>query len=175
MLQGDEIKEDSNLLRVRKIFKEHGDFLRVIISLRISDQFDADDFFQSLFLFLILKPLPENISSIRGLLNKIVSDRAKDYYRKKGGEKRRIAEYVKTAEDKDADSCPETVRIEKEEAERMFELIRRNLPPKEAQAVVLRYKYGFDNKEISEKMGINSRSVARYISVGLSKIKKIWA
>ncbi len=175
--QEDEINEGvpSNVSRVRRIFKDHGVFLQTIISRRISDQSDADDFFQELFLFIIAKPLPENINSIRGLLYKIVSDRSKDYYRKKDREKRRITGYAKIVEGKDTDSCPETVHIEKEEEERMFDLIRRNLPPKEAQAVVLRYRHGYDNKEISEKMGIVPKSAARYISVGISKIRKLWA
>ena len=175
--QEDEIKVcvSSNVSRARRIFEEHGHFLRIIIRLHIRDESDADDFFQELFLFLILKPLPENISSIRGLLNKIVADRVKDFYRKKGGYKRRIGKYAGIVENKYADSCPENLHIEKEEAKRMFKLIRGNLPPKEAQAVILRYKYGHDNEEISEKMGIKPRSVVRYISVGMSKIKKMWA
>lgn len=175
--QKNEIKEhlSSNLSRARELFKEHGNFLRIIISLHIGNESDADDFFQELFLFFILRPLPENISSIKGLLNKIVADRAKDFYRKKSGYKRRINRYAKLIENKDIDSYPEIMLIEKEETEKMFRLIRRNLPAKEAQAVTLKFKYGYNNKEISNKMEINSRSVSRYISVGLNKVKTLWA
>ena len=177
MSQRDEIKEhiSSNVSHVRELFKEYGNFLRVIISLHIEDKSDADDFFQELFLFFVLKPLPDNISSVKGLLNKIVADRAKDFYRKESCYKRRISRYAKLIENKDIDSCPEIMVIEKEQTEKMFGLIRRNLPPKEAQAVTLKFKHGYDNKEISGKMEINSRSVSRYISVGLNKIKTLWA
>ncbi len=175
--QKDEIKEhlSCNVSRARELFKEHGNFLQVIISLHIENESDADDFFQELFLLFILRPLPENISSVKGLLNKIVADRAKDFYRKKSCYKRRIGRYAELIENKDIDSYPETMVIEKEETEKMFGLIRRNLPPKEAQAVTLKFKHGYDNKEISGKMEINSRSVSRYISVGLNKIKTLWA
>ena len=172
-----EIEDDMSIdiLRARRIFKEHGNFLRSIISLRIKDESDADDFYQELFLFFFWKSLPENVSSIKGLLYKIVLDKAKDFHRRKKNYKNRIEKYAEIVDDEELYGCSEDLHIKKEESEKMFVLIRGNLPAKEAQAVIFRYKYGYDNKKISEEMGITQKSVTRYISVGINKLKKLWA
>jgi RNA polymerase sigma factor (sigma-70 family) len=165
----------SNTSFAKKLFEDHGTFLRIIIGLHISNEFDADDFFQELFLFLTLKPLPRNIRSVRGFLNKIVSDRVKDFYRKKGRYSRRISKYAELYRDRSTSYSPDSSVISNEESNKVFDFIRRNLPPKEAQAIMLRHKYNFNNEEIAERMQINSRSASRYVSVGMSKIRAMWA
>ncbi|MBN1456805.1 MAG: sigma-70 family RNA polymerase sigma factor [Sedimentisphaerales bacterium] len=167
--------ESSNNRVVRELFENHGAFLRIIISLHISNEFDADDFFQELFLFLTLKPIPKNIRSIRGFLNKVVSDRVKDFYRRKGRYSRRISKYAEICRDYSTSYSPDSSVISNEESNKVFDFISRNLPPKEAQAVMLRHKYNFNNDEIAERMQINSRSASRYVSVGMSKIRAMWA
>jgi len=167
--------ESSDRSVVKELFEDHGAFLRVIIGLHISNEFDADDFFQELFLFLTLKPLPKNIRSIRGFLNKMVSDRVKDFYRRKGRYSRRISKYAEICRNYSKSYSPESSVISNEEQTKVFDFIRRNLPPKEAQAVMLRYKDNFNNNEIAERMQINSRSASRYVSVGMSKIRAMWA
>jgi RNA polymerase sigma factor (sigma-70 family) len=162
-----------NVSRAKEIFVAHGDFLRIIIRLHIDNEFDADEFHQELFLFLILKPLPKDVDSVKGLLNKIVVDRVKDFYRRKGSYKRRIIRYAEMNKVDAARNSPETIVVEKEETEKMFELIRRSLSPVQAQAVTLKFKYNFNNEEIADKMEINSRSASRYVSVGINKIKTL--
>lgn len=164
--------KNSNIERVRKLFFRHGDFLKVIISLHISDKEDADDFFQELFLFLIVKPLPKDVKNTKALLNKIVSDKSKDYYRKKSSHKRRISGYSEIIKSKKQPDAAEKIFIEKEQIDKFYDTIRKNLSHQEAQAVTLKFQHDQNNREIAEKMNINSRSVSRYISVGLKKLKK---
>lgn len=164
-----------NVNRVKEIFLKHGDFLKIIINLHIEDKDDAEEFFQELFLFFIVKPLPENIKNIQGLLSKIVSDRAKDYYRKKAGTKRRLNKYSEIISKKAPPNSPEATIIDKEESDRFYNIIKMNLSPQEAQAVTLKFRQQNNNIEIAEKMKIDPRSVSRYVSVGLKKLKKLWA
>ncbi|MBA7664156.1 hypothetical protein ES703_72211 [subsurface metagenome] len=58
-----------------------------------------------------------------------------------------------------------------DEAKKMFELIERRLPPPQASALTLKYRDSYDTGEIAEKMRVKPRSVSRYASVGLEKIR----
>jgi RNA polymerase sigma factor (sigma-70 family) len=69
---------------------------------------------------------------------------------------------------------PENALIRTEEMSKMFELIEKRLPRSEAQAIVLRYRNHHTIKEVAEKMDVNSRSISRYISKGLSKIRQFF-
>ncbi len=177
MPQEDEIIEDAsdNAFRVRKIFEEQRDFLRAIVSLHIDDQPDVDDFLQELFLFLIVKPLPKKIISIKGFLNKMVSDRLIDFYRRRDRYKRRVDVHSDIAKSRVTDDRPETLLIDKEEAKRAFKLIREKLPSRECRAVTLKFVNGCSTKEIAGKMGVNVRSASSYISAGINKIKRLMA
>ena len=164
-----------NVSRAKTIFLKYGNFLKVLISWHIDNQEDADDFFQELFLFISLKPLPSDIKNIKGLLSKIVSDRAKDFHRKKANAKRRISKYSEIVQSKTHYIFPESEIVEKEEVNKFFDIVENSLPPQEARAVILKYKHDKNNQEIADKMKVDSRSVSRYVSVGLKKLKKLWA
>ena len=175
VLQEDRKIEDvsDNASLVRKIFEEHRNFLRVIVSLHIDDQSDVDDFLQDLFLFLTLKTLPNNVISMKGYLNKIVSDRLIDFYRRRDRYKRRVEVHFDIAKSRLTDDCPRTLLVNKEDAKRAFKLIREDLPYRERQAVTLKFVHDFSAKEIAGKMGVNVRSASSYVSAGINKIRKM--
>jgi len=131
----------------------------------------SDDLFQDLFLFFISKPIGEEVQNVKGFLYRVVSDKIKDALRRKNRYQLRINRYA-DYHLPNVESRPEDVLIEEEEIRKMFELIKKNLPSNEAFALKLRYKNNHDTKEIADKMRIKPRSVSRYISVGLKKMRQ---
>ena len=61
-----------------------------------------------------------------------------------------------------------------DEAKKMFELIERRLPPPQASALTLKYRNGYDTREVAERIGVKPRSVSRYVSVGLKKVVHVF-
>ena len=163
----------NNIGRAMKVFEEHGDFIRTVIRFHVKDKAEAEDLFQDLFLFLVSKPIPGEVQNVRGFLYRVVSDKAKDASRRIERYQRRIRRYPERRK-RIIENSPENIVIEVEETKKMFELIRRRLPPKEAQAVTLRYRNGYDIGEVAEKMGIKPRSISRYVSAGLKKVHQVF-
>ena len=162
----------SNVERAKEIFEEHGDFIRSIISFKVGSETIAEDLFQDLFLALILKPVPRGVQNIKGFLYRLISDNIKDAVRRIDYYKERLYRYSKYR------ICiiqhrPEHNLMEMEEARKMFRLIEKYLAKKEAMAVKLRYGYDYDTAEIANRMGVETRTVSRYVSVGLSKIRQV--
>ncbi len=163
----------SNADLAEKIFEEHGDFIRTIIHFHMKNETEAEDLFQDFFLFLVSKPIPEEVQNVRGFLYRVVLDKAKDTSRRIKRYQGRIRRYAERRK-RIVENCPENIVIEVEETKKMFELIRRRLPPKEARAVTLRYRHSCDIAEVAKKMGIKPRSVSRYVSVGLMKVRQVF-
>ncbi|MHC4186719.1 MAG: RNA polymerase sigma factor [Planctomycetota bacterium] len=161
-----------NMNAARRIFIEYGDFIYGVIRFNIKNEFEAEDVFHDIFLHLISKPMPEDIQNIKCFLYRIVSDKTKDAIRRIDRYNRRIQRYAQNFSLFD-ETPPENSVIEREEAEKMFGLIQKNLSPKEAKAITLRYMKDDKIASVAEKMGIQKRSVSRYISIGLKKVRHV--
>jgi RNA polymerase sigma factor (sigma-70 family) len=157
----------------QKVFEEHGDFIRLVIRFNVRNEALCEDLFQDLLLFLISKPIPEDVQNVRGFLYRMISDRIKDTFRRIAHYHERIHRYAEHHAHI-IEHQPENRLIEAEETKKMFDLIGKKLPSKEALAVTLRYKKSYDTTKIAEKMGIKPRSVSRYVSVGIKKIRQVF-
>ena len=164
----------SNVDRAERVFEEYGDFIRSIIRFNVRNEALSEDLFQDLFLFLISRPIPQDVQNVRGFLYRVVSDNIKDAFRRMDRYQARIHRYADRQE-RVINNRPEKNLSEIEETKRMFELIQKRLPSNEALAVTLRYRNNYDTKEIAEKMGVKPRSVSRYVSIGLKKIRHAFA
>ncbi|MHC4843815.1 MAG: RNA polymerase sigma factor [Planctomycetota bacterium] len=161
-----------NMNSAKKIFSEYGDFIYGVIRFNIRNEFEAEDVYHDIFLHLISKPLPKDIRNMKCFLYKVVSDRIKDAMRKIDRYNRRIQRYAQNSIRYDT-AEPEDPVIDREETEKMFSLMQKNLSPKEAKAITLRYIKDDKISSVAEKMGIQKRSVSRYISVGLKKVRAV--
>ena len=172
-MQKDSHQENpENLAKAKKLLAKYGNFLRTIISLHVENVDDADDLYQEFFLFLIFNPLPKAVKNTKAYLSRMVVNRANDFFRRKKRHKQRIGRYSEIMKARAADDNPEENAYDKEVLEKCFDIINNNLLTHEAQALTLKYSNNLNNKEIAEKMKINSRSSSRYVSVGLKKLKK---
>ena len=154
-----------------RIYHEHREFIRRIISVNTKNQNDADDIFQNLFLSLINKP-PRNENNIRAYLYRIVINDCIDATRRANMQRSKMNEYAMVQRSVQSKVDPSELIIKSEEIEKIFTLIDRRLPSHLAYAIRLRYKDNRDNGKIAETMDINRSSVRRYISIGLKKIRQ---
>jgi RNA polymerase sigma factor (sigma-70 family) len=162
----------SNVERATKLFDEYGGFIRLIIRFHVGNEPEAEDLFQDLFLSIIARPIPEEVRSIKGFLYKMISDIVKDAFRRTNRYKTRLRRYAE-CHLYIVDNHPAAGLIDLEETIKMFDLIERHLPTKEAMAVTLKFRDNCDIEEVAEKMGVKTRSVSRYVSIGLKKISNV--
>ena len=155
-----------------EVFSEHGDFIRSVIRFHVRNEAEAEDLFQDFFLFLISKPIPQDIRNERAFLYRVISARVKDAFRKIDRYQQNIRKYAQ-GHRYTIDDHPENAVIEADEVEKMFELIHSHLPSREALAITLRYKNNFETSKVAGKMSVKSRSVSRYVSTGLKTIRDI--
>lgn len=163
----------SNVERATGIFDKYGDFIRSVIRFHISNEPEAEDVFQDLFLSLVARPIPLEVQNVKGYLYKILCDTVKDAYRRLDRYQSRIHRYTRCNLHV-AENRPETELMSVEETKKMFDLIERQLPAQEALAVKLRYRDDYNTGEVAEMMGVKQRSVSRYVSVGLKKISNVF-
>ncbi len=164
----------TNVEHAAKLFAEYGGFIRSVINFNVKNQALREDLFQDLFLYFVSKPIPAEVQHMKGFLYKVISDRNKDAFRRINRYQENLHRYACSKHKKGAiRHRPESAVIKTEEAERMFSLIARRLPPTEARAVKLRYRNGCDVTEAARKMRVKPRSISRYVSIGLKKIRCI--
>ena len=161
----------NNIDQAMKVFEEHGDFIHTVIRFHVRNAAEVDDLFQDFFLSLISRPIPKEVQNVRGFLYRVLSDKVKDRIRRIERYHARIYRYAACLE-RTINDAPENAAIEAEETERMFRLIQRHLSRSEALAVTLRYRNHCNTKEIANKTGVKPRSVSRYVSVGLKKLRQ---
>ena len=162
-----------NVDAAAKVFLDHERFIRKVISFHIHDEDQADDLFQDFFLFLIRNPLPTDIQDIESYLYRAITNDIADAHRRKEQYQDRLREYVKLAYRSDSQKAPVETVIEIDELCGLFELIEKNLPRTEAQAVFLKYRDGHDTKGIAKNMGVGIATARGYVSEGLSRIRRL--
>ena len=163
----------NNVNSAAKIFAEYGNFIYAVIHSRVNDEAQADDIFQDFFLFLISKPLPADVRNTKGYLYKAIADDIVDAARRVEKYQTRMHRYARRLEYSAAEDSPEKALIEAEETNKMLELIEKRLPRSEAQAIILRYKNSYNIKEVAKQMDVDKRTISRYISVGLRKVRQL--
>ncbi len=176
-VQRNEVLAGEAVRLAAEIFDEHGDFIRAVIRFQVHHRSEEEDLFQEFFLALIHKPVPVGVQNIRSYLyraviNHIVDSarRRKNYYRavKKYGKHSRIS--INKQRVGNAFIADDT-----EEKNAKIACFARHLQEREAQAFVLRYRDNRSIREIAATMGVNARTVSRYLSESIRKLRQTLA
>jgi RNA polymerase sigma factor (sigma-70 family) len=163
----------SNMARTAEIFAQHGDFIRATIRYRIGDETLVDDLYQDFFLSLVARPIPEDVRNVKNYLYRAIINDSFDAVRRVEQYQGRIQRYAERLKNPINKNHPDNALIETEETEKMFKMIELSLPPSESQAVTLKFRDNNSIGEAAKQMAVNKRSVSRYISVGLKKLRQI--
>lgn len=162
----------SNVARAAEIFSEYGDFIRAVIRYKVKNEARAGDLFQDFFLSLVSKPIPAGVQNVRSYLYRAIINDIVDATRRIEKYKTRMNKYAECLNYSVNKNGPENAFVETEQTNKMFRLIEGWLRHSEAQAVTLRYRNSYNIKEAAKKMHVNSRTVSRYLSAGLSKVRQ---
>ena len=171
--QGDDVS--GNVQRAAAIFLEYGDFIRAVIRHKINDEGKVEDLFHNFFLSLVSRPVPEEVKDVKSYIYKAIINDIADHIRYLGryhAMTHKCADYSKLTVN---NRPPEDALIVKEQAALMIKLIRERVTKNEFKAIASRYSDDMSIKEAAEKMGINNRSISRYVSTGLRKVKRFLA
>jgi RNA polymerase sigma factor (sigma-70 family) len=161
-----------NVARAAEIFSKYGDFIRAVIYYHVKNDAQADDLFQDFFLSLVSKPIPADIQNVKGYLYKAITNDIVDAVRRVEKYKTRMDKYAECFNYSVNNNRPENAFVETEQTNKMFRLIEGWLRHSEAQAITLRYRNSYNIKEVAKKMHVNNRTISRYISAGLSKVRQ---
>jgi RNA polymerase sigma factor (sigma-70 family) len=168
--QGCDVSGD--VQRATAVFSEHGDFIRAIIRHKIKDESTAEDIFHDFFLSLVSRPMPADVRDIKSYIYRAIINDVTDHIRRLGRYQtltHKCTDYSKMTVN---NRLPEDALIEKEQIEIMIELIKKRVTRNEYKAIASRYHDNLSIKEAAGKMNIDGRSVVRYISTGLRKVKR---
>jgi RNA polymerase sigma factor (sigma-70 family) len=161
--------------RATAIFVEYGDFIRAVIRHKIKDESRAEDLLHDFFLSLVSRPIPAEVRDIKSYIYRAIINDITDRIRHLGRYQamtHRCADYNKLIVNHQP---PEDALMEKEQIDRMIELIKKKVTKNEFKAIASRYCDDLSIKEAADRMNIDGRSVIRYISTGLRKVKRFLA
>lgn len=155
------------------LFIEYGGFIRAVIRFQSHDRSQEEDLFQEFFLSLIRKPVPAEVRNLKSYLYRAVTNHIMDTVRRRESYYRAVKKYAKRARIPVNNRPAGTALVEdREENNAVVAQFARHLQKREAQAFVLKYRDGFSVREIAAKMGVNVRTVSRYLSEGLKRLRE---
>ncbi|KKL51341.1 hypothetical protein LCGC14_2296450 [marine sediment metagenome] len=158
-----------------EIYEKHGEFIREVIHANIQDKSLAEDIFQDFYLSLVSKPVDPIHPSIRGYLYRAIKNDIIDSFRRIKAYGNRLERYAGHHNRPSAKvATPEEIASAKEETKSLFAIVEKNLNGVEANAIKLRYNKGYDTGETATIMKIKKRSVSRYTSIGVGKLRLLF-
>lgn len=166
-------KRGKNVEWASRLFEEHEGFIRSVIHFAVQNPSEADDFFQELYLYFVLKPPSEEIRNPQGFLYRVILDRAKDWHRRQTRRQQKQHQLADQVRRRQTDRTAEADFFKQEEAQILFDQIEQYLQTNEAKAILYRFKYEYTLDETARKMGLQPKTISRYVSVGLKKIREI--
>jgi len=167
---------DDRVQRAAEIFRQYGDFIRAIIGFQARYRSEQEDLFQEFFLVMIRKPIPIDVRSIKSYLYRAVVNHILDSVRLRENYHRAVKKYAKETRIPINSHPSGNVLIDDtEDRSSAIAYFARHLQKREAQALVLRYWHNYSIKEIAASMGVDARTVSRYLSESIRKLRETLA
>ncbi len=163
----------NRVLQAAKIYDEYGDEIRSIICFNIQDEAKADDLFQEFFISLVRNPVPPDVKDIKSYLYRAVTNDVIDSSRQVKNHQEGIQKYAELNMYSDSQEDPQERAIDAEETKKMFELIETRLSQRESEVVAHRFGLGLTISDTAEKIRVDRRSVSRYLSTAMKKMREI--
>jgi RNA polymerase sigma factor (sigma-70 family) len=165
-------KNDSAVCRATAIFDEHGEFIRIVLRHQAGSGLDVEDLYQEFYLALIRKPVPADVRDMRGYLYRAVVHHVINAARLRETYSHTMKKYAKETEISINTQGMENAFITDEHQSAAIARLARCLQEREAEAFVMKYRDECSILEIATRMGINKRTVSRYLSESLRKLQR---
>ena len=111
--------------------------------------------------------------NVRQYLYRTIKNDVTDAVRRRKSYNARIDRYARRQPELVVRDYPHDILARAEETHRIFRLVEKHLPQREAEAVMQRYRYDKDSGDAAEAMGVNRRTFSRYLCMGIKKIRKL--
>jgi RNA polymerase sigma factor (sigma-70 family) len=161
-----------NVSIAAEIFIKYWDFIYAVIRYKVADKGQIDDLFQNFFISLVCSPPTPDIKNIKGYLYRAIINDIIDNARYVERYQHQICNYAERLQYSINEDNPENKLIDTDEINKMLKCIENHLQYNEAKAINLRYKDDYKLKDVASAMGVNSTAAWRYISKGLSEIRR---
>ncbi len=165
-------KTDPAVLAATAIFTQHGDLIRAVIRFQAGNKLDHDDLYQEFYLSLIRKPLPADVRDVRSYLYRAVQNYVTSALRHRKSDSHHRQKYVEETEISINNGPTRDALIEDEQRNATVTRLAGQLQERLAQAFVLKYRDDCSILEIADKMGVNRRTVSRYLSESVEKLRR---
>ncbi len=157
------------------VFREHGAFIRTTIRFQAGSEFQEDELVQQLFLSLVNAPIPEDVRNVRNYLYRAIANDIMDSVRRKARQRKHFRKFAEEFRISIHRQAPADALIGEEDSDAAFACLTRQLGRREAEAVKLRYQDDRSTPEIAHIMGVDRRTVSRYLAAALSQLRRILA
>jgi len=174
MTQCEQNPNEDRLQAFMKMYEQYDGFIQSVIRFSAKNRTDQEDIYQEVYIALYAKKDWEGVQDLKSYLYRLIVNKANEFLRSKITRQIRHKEYLESALD---DMIQDRVQGQNllvfEQMDDMIDLIRSCLSEKESEAILLRFKdhYGID--EAAEKMKVQKKTLIRYVSVGLKKLREI--
>lgn len=163
---------DSAVRAATAIFEEHGEFIRKVLGRQAGSKLDVEDLYQEFYLALIHKPVPTDVRDVRGYLYKALVHRVISEARRCGAYSNAMKKYANETRISINNGETEDAFIVEEHQNAAIAKLSHCLQEREAEAFVMKYRDDCSILEIATRMGINKRTVSRYLSESLRKLHR---
>jgi RNA polymerase sigma factor (sigma-70 family) len=157
------------------LFCEYGAFIRAAIRFQARNEFREDDLFQQLFLSLVHRPVPADVNNVKSYLYRAIANDIVDSARREARQRK----YFEKLAEEFRNSIHKQVAVNAftgvDDGDGVFTCLTRQLPRREAEAVMLRYQEDRSIPEIASMMGVDRRTVSHYLAAALRQLRRICA
>ncbi len=164
--------DESAVRAAARIFATYGAYIRAIIRFQAKNQFREDDLYQEFFLSLIRKPVPADVRNVRSYLYQAIRNDIVDSIRRQTTQQEHLEKHAQEIRISINNPTPTDAIIFGDERISAFRYLTRQLRHREAEAVTLRYRDDCSIADIASRMGVNKRTVSRYLSAGLKRLRQ---
>jgi RNA polymerase sigma factor (sigma-70 family) len=155
-----------------EIFIEYWDFIYSVIRFKAGNEGVIDDLFQNFFLSLVQNPPAQDVKNIKGYLYRAIMNDVIDNARYVERYHNLINGYAEHSRYNKSQTFREDNILDFEEINKVIDYIDKKLEFNEANAIKLRFKDELKIREIAEKIGVDNTTAWRYITKGLSEIRR---
>lgn len=157
---------------IAAIFEEHEEFIRIVLRHQAGNGLDVEDLYQEFYLVLLRNPVPADVRDLRGYLYRALVHHVINAARLREAYTHAVKKYAKERKISINNRDTRNALIEEEQQDAAISSLARGLQVREAQALVMRYRDDCSILEIATRMGINKRTVSRYLSQSLRKLQR---
>lgn len=173
MTQCEQNPNEDRLRAFMTMYEQYDGFIQSVIRFSAKNEADQEDIYQEVYIALYAKTDWEQVKDVKSYLYRLIINKSNEFLRSKITRQLRHKEYLESASDDILQDSEQVQDLLMEQMDDMIELIRSCLSEKESQAVLLRFKDHCSIDEAAEEMNVQRRTLIRYVSVGLRKLREI--